>query len=105
VLGLFGGELQEGPDARFVAHQERPYVIEDERHDEFLDDAEEVQVVVSANLIEQQALAVRQAVQLANARQVRGEEGLVKSRRLSPPITSSSRQLTRSEACNAAAYV
>ena len=57
VLGLLARELQEGAGPRVVRRQPRPGVVEQEGQDEFLDQPEEVEVAVAADLVEQQLLA------------------------------------------------
>ena len=56
VLGFFPGELQERARAIVVFIQMRPHVIEHERQNELLDDAERVEISVAANLVEQDLL-------------------------------------------------
>ena len=78
VLGLLPGELQEGAAARVVAGEAGAHVVEQEGKDELLDQAELVEVAVAADLVQQQLLVRRQAVERSDAGERLGHERLVK---------------------------
>jgi hypothetical protein len=78
VLGLLPGELQEGAAARVIAGEAWARVIEQEGQDELLDQAELVEIAVAADLVQQQLLARRQAVERRDAGERLGHERLVK---------------------------
>ena len=76
MLGLLARELQERPAARIVGREPGPSVVEQERQNELLDQAEEIEIAVAADLVEQQLVARRQ-VESGGARQGVRHERLV----------------------------
>src|SRR5690606_41542148 len=60
VLGLLARELEQGAGPRVVREEHRPHVVEDEGQDELLDQPEDAQVGVAANLVERAGLRRRQ---------------------------------------------
>ena len=95
VLGLFAGELQQRAHAVVVRLKLRPGMVEHEREDELLDQAEDAEVGVAADLV-QSALLVGASGSASGSTRASdsGMNGFVKSSRLSPPMMSSTRQLT-----------
>ena len=62
VLGLLARKVEQGADAVIVAAQRRASMIDEEREDEFLDDPEDAQILMRANLVEDLLLLNRQTV-------------------------------------------
>ena len=56
VFGFFAGEVQECSNAGIVAAQHGARVIQDEGQDEFLNQPERVEIIMSSNLIEDEPL-------------------------------------------------
>ena len=52
VLGFLGGEVEQGADPPVVAAQARPRMIDQEGEDELLDHAENGQILVRADVVE-----------------------------------------------------
>ena len=75
VLCLLGRELQQGAVAPVVGAEFGPGMIHHEGQDEFLDQAEDVEIFVAADLVEGQALGRREAGNVRRARQRLGHEG------------------------------
>ena len=65
VLGFLAGEVEQRADAPVVIQQMRPGMIEHEGEDELLDHAEDAQILVRGNLVQQSA--ARTAFRLAIA--------------------------------------
>src|SRR5205823_2314511 len=74
-LRLLFGEGGERPDLDGVAVHGRAGLIEHERQDELLDEAEEIEIAVAANLIEQELLARIEGGDAGDARERLGKEG------------------------------
>ena len=74
VLGLLAGELQQGPGAPVVVREVRPRMVEDEREDELLDEAEDREVGVRPDLVQRQRLVLREEVEAGGVRQRLGHE-------------------------------
>ena len=80
-------------------------VIEHERHDELLDEAERVEIAERADVVERQLLFGLRNVSGSTRANDSGMNGFEKSSRLSSPIKSSTRQWMRSDAASVAWYV
>src|SRR5262245_10627664 len=69
VFRFLAGEIQKCSNARIVAVQDGPRVIQNEGQNELLHEAKYVEVVVSTDLIQDHTLLGRQKVQRFDARQ------------------------------------
>src|SRR6187397_3028273 len=56
VLGFLTRKVQKCADARVVSMKDRPGVIQNERQDELLHEAEDVEVVMPTDLVQRQAI-------------------------------------------------
>ncbi len=61
VLGFLAGEIEQGADPPVVVAQHRPRMVDQERKDELLDDPEDAQILVRADLVEDALLEPSQA--------------------------------------------
>ena len=103
VLGLLAGEAEQRAHPTGVGVQLRAGVIEDEGQDELLDQPEEAEVAVAADLVEGPPLVVAQEGQAARPAPAPPAGKACRSRGASsPPMTSSTRQCTRSDAARTA---
>jgi hypothetical protein len=74
VLGFLGGEVEQSPDLIIVLAQLGARVVEQEGEDKLFDDAENAQILVRADLVEDALLVGRQRLQRRRARQALGHE-------------------------------
>jgi hypothetical protein len=74
VFGLLSGELEQRPHAVVVAGEPGPRVVQHEGQDELLDEAEQAQVRVGADLVEGSPLGRQQELERPHPRQGLGQE-------------------------------
>jgi hypothetical protein len=74
VLGFLAGEVDQGAHAPVVAAQRGPRVIEQERQDELLDHAENAEILVRADLVEDALLERVERVERGGPREALGHE-------------------------------
>ena len=97
VLGFLAGEIEDRPDPPVVVRQMRPRMIEEERQDELLDDPEDAEILMRADLVEDALLERVQRSSAAVRARLSGMKLREKSSSWSSRRTSSSCHCARSD--------